>query len=160
MDRNTLTLSQISIRLARVVSLREEGINDEAIAQLLTAVKSAAGQSIIGPFLVNDLVRTALQELRRALRQNEEELIVLNFIEGTLERADILRPCARDDFLSLREYEVLEQLSVGQSNKEIAKILELTENTVKFHLKNIYSKLSVSRRTQAINEARRLKIIH
>ncbi|WP_253950360.1 LuxR C-terminal-related transcriptional regulator [Methylibium sp. T29] len=45
------------------------------------------------------------------------------------------------------------------ANKEIASRLFVSENTVKFHLKNIYSKLGVSGRVQAINAARTLRLV-
>jgi LuxR family maltose regulon positive regulatory protein len=57
---------------------------------------------------------------------------------------------------SRREFEVLEELIQGRSNKEIARALDMTEHTVKFHLKNIFAKLKVERRTQAIAKAREL----
>ena len=56
-----------------------------------------------------------------------------------------------DDFtnVSAREMQTLEQLCIGLSNKEIARNLEIQEVTVKLHVKNIFSKLGVSNRTQA-----------
>ncbi len=53
-----------------------------------------------------------------------------------------------------RETDVLQELSLGRSNKEIAKTLNLAEATVKRHLESIFSKLGVSRRAQAILLAR------
>lgn len=55
--------------------------------------------------------------------------------------------------LSPREMEVLWELSLGRSNKQIARSLYMTEHTVKFHLKNVFRKLSVNRRTEAIRIA-------
>lgn len=51
--------------------------------------------------------------------------------------------------LSLREREVLEQLAAGKENQEIGHVLNITERTVRFHLRNIYDKLGV-RRGEAI----------
>ncbi len=61
--------------------------------------------------------------------------------------------------ISERELEVLELLAEGYSNKEIAKRLFVSPHTVKTHLAHLYGKLEVSRRTEAIHEARRLRII-
>ena len=52
--------------------------------------------------------------------------------------------------LTAREAEVLEALSEGSSNEQIAQILNITERTVRYHLTNIYSKLYVSSRAEAI----------
>ena len=56
-----------------------------------------------------------------------------------------------DDFtnVSAREMQTLEQLCIGLSNKEIARNLDIQEVTVKLHVKNIFSKLGVTNRTQA-----------
>lgn len=52
--------------------------------------------------------------------------------------------------LSPREQEVLRLLGAGRSNKEIARALHLSENTVKTHLAKVYGKLGVGRRTEAL----------
>ena len=46
--------------------------------------------------------------------------------------------------------EILEVLSQGHSNRKIASKIELSTNTVKFHLKNLYEKIQVDSRAQAI----------
>lgn len=51
--------------------------------------------------------------------------------------------------LSEREWEVLELVARGYTNMQIAEALRLSDNTVKFHLQNIYQKLGVSNRTEA-----------
>ena len=61
--------------------------------------------------------------------------------------------------VSDRELEVLALLAAGRSNKEIANQLELSPNTVKTHVANLFEKLEARRRTQAISRARELGII-
>src|SRR3990172_2549849 len=62
------------------------------------------------------------------------------------------------DKLSKRETEVLALLAAGLSNKEIAQKLFLSIETVKWYNNQIYSKLGVSNRTQAANQARARQI--
>lgn len=61
--------------------------------------------------------------------------------------------------LTGQEMRVLEKLAAGQSNKEIARALGLSPNTVKTHLAKLFAKLEVRRRTQAIGKARELRLI-
>lgn len=61
--------------------------------------------------------------------------------------------------LTGQEVKVLELLAAGRSNKEIARDLGLSPNTVKTHVANLYGKLDVSRRTQAVGKARELTLI-
>jgi NarL family two-component system response regulator LiaR len=61
--------------------------------------------------------------------------------------------------ISKREYEVLELISQGLSNQEIAEKLFVSTSTVKTHASNIFSKLDASRRTQAVQRAKELRLI-
>ena len=61
--------------------------------------------------------------------------------------------------LNRREYEVLQLLSSGYSNADIAKTLFLSVSTIKSHVSNLFSKMDVKSRTQAIDKAKRLGII-
>lgn len=61
--------------------------------------------------------------------------------------------------LSKRELEVLGLMSKGYSNQEIADHLFVSVNTVKTHSSNLFLKMEVSRRTQAISKAKEWKLI-
>src|SRR6185436_9934115 len=61
--------------------------------------------------------------------------------------------------ISGRELEVLGLLAAGGSNKEIARRLEVSPNTVKTHLTKLFTKLEARRRTEAIQKARELGMI-
>ncbi len=62
--------------------------------------------------------------------------------------------------LSMRESDVLRLMSVGHSNKLIAEELFIAENTVKWHIKNIFQKLGVENRTAAVLAAQNMKLIY
>lgn len=72
------------------------------------------------------------------------------------------RLAARKRFeeLTPREVEVLQKLAKGLANKEIADVLNISEYTVKDHLKNILGKLHVADRTEAVTAALQRGIIH
>lgn len=61
--------------------------------------------------------------------------------------------------LSKRELEILNLLAQGHSNQEIAAKLFVSLSTVKTHIQNLFEKLDVKRRTQAVEKAKRLNLI-
>ncbi|MBW8841876.1 MAG: response regulator transcription factor [Sphingomonadales bacterium] len=61
--------------------------------------------------------------------------------------------------LTRRECEILKLLASGQSNKELARELGVSPNTVKTHLSSLFAKLDVDRRVKAIEKARFLSLI-
>lgn len=77
-------------------------------------------------------------------------LTELNF---TAVKSNHATDAQKEGILSKREHEVLILISKGYSTKEIAKMLELSYHTVKEYVSNIYKKLAVNNRMQAVNEA-------
>jgi DNA-binding NarL/FixJ family response regulator len=61
--------------------------------------------------------------------------------------------------LTARELQILNSLSLGQTNKEIAKDLKISENTVRHHVTSIMEKLQVSDRTEAVATALRTGVL-
>jgi DNA-binding NarL/FixJ family response regulator len=72
---------------------------------------------------------------------------------GLLLGGDI--PAVREAGLTERELQILRALAQGQANSQIAKQFWLAEQTVKFHLTNIYRKLGIGSRTEAVHWAYR-----
>jgi DNA-binding NarL/FixJ family response regulator len=68
-------------------------------------------------------------------------------------------PVTGEAALSEREAAVLEAVARGLSNREIGRQLWISEQTVKFHLRNVYRKLGVSSRTEAARYAYRMGIV-
>ena len=104
----------------------------------------------------------------RLRRRKVEKEIVVQYVDREVERI-VVQPAGApaigeigiigNDLLSPRENEVLLHLARGLTNREIAEQLFVSENTIKTHVNNIYSKLGVSRRTQAVSKAKEMNIL-
>jgi len=95
-------------------------------------------------------VKTAeADDLASAIRQAFNSSIY--YANGRARSSDSApsREPARDPGLTKREVEILQLVAEGYSNSQLAKMLWVTEQTVKFHLSNIYRKLDVANRTEA-----------
>jgi DNA-binding NarL/FixJ family response regulator len=94
-------------------------------------------------------VKTAAQDdLLVAIRQSFEASI---YLAHSLSAAAPREPVAAVETpeLTRRELEILRLVAEGHSNSQLARLLWVTEQTVKFHLSNIYRKLDVANRTEA-----------
>ena len=95
----------------------------------------------------------------------ESEMIAAIFIVDTGKRyiphriaARLADRMMRSD-LTAREQQILEHLALGSTNKEIAKALNISDNTVRHHVNNIMEKLQVSDRTEAVATAIRRGVL-
>lgn len=73
-----------------------------------------------------------------------------------------MKPDTQQDtiiYLTPRELEVITQLAQGYSYAQVSAQLEISENTLKTHIKRIYRKFNVHNRTQAILTAQKLSLI-
>jgi len=114
-------------------------LKDVSSEKLIEAIRAAArGESFLQP----SIAAKVLAEFNRL----EDRAPVKPL-------ADLIEP------LSDRELEILQQVAAGDSNKEIAARLFITEGTVKNHVTNILGKLGVRDRTQAALRARELGLI-
>jgi LuxR family maltose regulon positive regulatory protein len=143
-----------------LVSVRAIRRND-ALADLLEALRLAAPEGIRGPFRVSPALKPLLCAAKRTVRADAGDSMLLRFLADCITDADGMDSGNAQVALSPREQEVLQELALGLSNKQIARALDMTEHTVKFHLKNIFSKLGVDRRSLAVEQARNcLKILN
>jgi LuxR family maltose regulon positive regulatory protein len=102
------------------------------------------------------LMMPLLAETRAWAAEHSPSIRIRNALSALSAATQDLGGGRRDRSLPLtaRELEVLAALARGGSNKVIARKLQMTDNTVKFHLKNIFQKLGVQNRTDAIRVAR------
>lgn len=99
------------------------------------------------------------ETLSAAVRALAQGLMVLEPRLSTLIAAPDGEPQPLSEALTPRELQVLHRLSEGLSNKQIAKRLEVSEHTAKFHVASILSKLGVESRTEAVVRAAQLGLI-
>jgi DNA-binding NarL/FixJ family response regulator len=88
------------------------------------------------------------EDVALAIRQAFEHSIYLAEARVSA-AASLARPSDAASELTRRELEILQLVAEGHTNATLAKMLWVTEQTVKFHLSNIYRKLNVSNRTEA-----------
>ncbi len=108
-----------------------------------------------GPAAAALLYETRSREILPAytLKLLEKFNTILEKDQAARKQPELVEP------LSERELEILELISRGMSNKEISQKIYLAVNTVKWYTGNIYGKLGVSRRTEAVDKARSLGIL-
>jgi LuxR family maltose regulon positive regulatory protein len=96
-----------------------------------------------------------LEYLKEAMPEHVEKITKLMTYSGQSPQSEDAKP----SLLSEREHQILVMLREGLPNKTIASRLETSENTVKFHLKNLFRKLGVNKRIAAVEAARKLGIV-
>jgi len=114
--------------------------------QVMRALKAGARA-----YLLKGLLRKELIETIRAVHAGHKRV--------PPEVAAEIAEHALDDVLTLREIDVLRLIAGGNSNKEIAAQLSITEETVKGHVKNVLAKLGANDRTHAVTIALKRGII-
>ncbi len=118
----------------------------ENAEDLLDSLRAGAS----GYLLKNIETETLLDSIRRAA---DGDSVVSPQMTGKLVRGlqavGDAAPATEKDALSPREKEILQHLSRGSSNKEIARNLDVAESTVKIHVQHILRKLNLSSRVQA-----------
>ncbi len=128
------------------------------VAQAILQLK--AGASPISPMIARRVLakyRSMLGDLKHI-----EVLAQQNIAAEAIENiAAALPPLASEDSptLSPREQEVLELIARGFSYAEIAKLRHVSVHTVQTHIKNLYAKLAVHNKTEAVYEATRMGLL-
>ena len=138
-----------------------EGRAEDARRRLGLALAAATPRGYVRIFLDDgDLLRPLLQAPKLRAGAGALSAFVrrlLAAMPGAAGGSEIIR--VDGERLSERELDVLRLLAAGQSYKEIGQQLFLSLNTVQFHVKNVYGKLMVNKRVQAIAKARETGLI-
>ncbi len=141
----------ITVLLLSALVQKHLGMEDRALDCLREAVALAAPEGYERLFLDEG---SELLELVIMVRDTAPDFIDRICSSGVNKMNSLTNP------LRKRELEILKLIADGLSNDEIAEILFITTGTVKWHINNMFSKLGVNKRTQAVVKARRLQIIN
>jgi DNA-binding CsgD family transcriptional regulator len=118
----------------------------------------------LGFFVCEGLVAAAAGGLVRSAASGRPSPAHVDRLAHLLERAERARggtrpPAALSEPLTEREIEIARILVLGYSNEEIASAMYVSVNTVKTHLKNLYGKLAVRSRTEAVARCIELQLL-
>lgn len=138
----------------------DERLAASDVPALVLVVDAAGAADALASGARGVLARTAApRRMHAALHAVAEAEIVIDdafadhLLRNTRAEVEMIEP------LTVREREVLRLLASGQTNKEIAQRLGVTDHTIKFHVNGILGKLGAATRTEAVVEAARRGII-
>ncbi|MBV7272851.1 hypothetical protein I6U48_07985 [Clostridium sp. PL3] len=163
----TFEMRKVNKALAEALILKsiiceKKGNTTEALEVLIKAINISYKEKYLRIFLneethLKEFILSKSTKLQ-ALLKKEAQSFLNQIIENFNNKINIMEKPAYLEILSVREIEVLKYLQKGLTNLEIAEALFVSVNTVKTHLLNIYTKLDVHSRTEALTKAKEFGI--
>jgi len=144
-------LSQIKDEMPEIQTVMLTVSDEES--NLIDAIKAGAGG-----YLLKHLNSQAFLKALEGLQRGEAAIARAATTKVMKSLAELSRQKSNqtsDEALSDREISILHLMAEGLSNQEISRRISLSENTVKYHLKNIFQKLHAHNRTEAVTFAMR-----
>ncbi len=166
-QRDLYVACGLAVELAEMLAVMDDA--EEADALFFHTVTTAAAAGLYQIFVEGGpasgiLLRRAYD---RAAAPGSTDREVLPFLSSLLSRWGAGNACSLpeqprgrvSDTLTARERDVLAMISQGLANKQIARTLEISPETVKSHVKRIFSKLAANTRTEAVSRAGSLGLL-
>ncbi|MEZ4711267.1 MAG: LuxR C-terminal-related transcriptional regulator [Caldilineaceae bacterium] len=150
----------LRVMVVEAVAYHRQGATAQALHLLEDALALTMPHGFVrtfvdeGPFM-RQLLEAAVE--RHVMADNMDKLLAAFGTGENPPLAETHQPLV--DPLSQRELEILHLIAAGHKNQEIADELFISLNTVRYHTKNLYGKLGVNKRTQAVAKAQELGLI-
>jgi LuxR family maltose regulon positive regulatory protein len=152
----------IEVKIVYSILYKHTGNKEKAVANLLESLEYAASENILMSFIYyHDRIKDLLIEVFKiqATTRNNIPRKLIDKLKLAIERREKFIRTNSESMLSEREIDVLKLITGDLSNQEVADKLFVSLNTVKTHVKNIFLKLGVDSRIQAVTKAKELGII-
>ncbi len=161
----------VKLRIVNALALDAAGEDSSARRELGKALRMGEHGGFIRSFIdEGEPLLKLLRKIHEDIRIESVSHISDNFsayVGSLLEAAgevpqNVDQPVSFDaplETLTDKECEILSLLSAGKSNKAMARHLSVSDNTIKWHLRNVYEKLGVNNRTQAVSAGRKFGLI-
>jgi LuxR family maltose regulon positive regulatory protein len=159
-EQSTAWIHAIKFRILEAKSLYLEGALEGALVPFKMALDRAAEEGMFVIAFIEEgeaVAKLLYQAATRGIHPEFCQKVLDKFTTG-VQPMTASTPSLVES-LSPRELEVLEQIALGRTNQEIALALHLSLYTVKSHARNIFGKLDVKNRTEAVARARLLGLL-
>ena len=142
-----------------ILDLMMPGLDGAAATRAILADNPKTQVVILTTYATSTEILTALDAgASGALSKDTSNAELITALHDILDGRQVLSPDIRDlmlasdsaDTLTPRQHEILGYLAKGLSNRDIASLLDISEDGVKFHLRTLFSKLGAATRTEAV----------
>ncbi|MEO8000792.1 MAG: LuxR C-terminal-related transcriptional regulator [Arenimonas sp.] len=147
----------LTVKVLRAVVARKQ--NAAHALPLLAEALSLAAIGGNSRLLIDTHPMAVLMAFEMEQTSTPSRLARGNNAEAKLDVSTYRSPTVTSGLLTPKEFQILRLLSGGMSNKLIARAIEISDETVKWHLKNLFSKLSAGTRKHAVDRARLLGLL-
>jgi LuxR family maltose regulon positive regulatory protein len=152
----------IDIKIIYAILYKASGDKGKSLVNLIEALEYASTDNILMAFIEYlDRIRDLLNEIYKIQATTNTKIPkkLIDKLKLAIEKREKLKKISLEADLSARELDALKLIAEDLTNQEIADKLFISLNTVKTHAKNIFLKLEVDSRIQAVTKAKELGII-
>lgn len=168
-DKEDRLRDRIQVIILRSMTLQRSGQTEAALLQLEKVLHLAEPEGYIRSFIDEGIVMAELLSAYGKRQQGshlgDTPLVSSNYVKQLLQAMQVtIQDMSQDEqprkeILTDQETKVLLLIAGGLTNKEIASCLNITGETVKFHIRNVYRKLGANNRVQVLQRAKELMIL-